>query len=238
MSKTIAVFGAGTGLGLAVARRFGREGFRVALVARRPDRLEALAAELAAEGVEAHSFSLDLARHDLIGATIKEITERLGPIDVTEYSPAGITERPVSTLDLDLDNLKPQLDVRLLAPIELVRAVLPSMLERGQGALLFGLGSSGTVAVPFMSNVGIAFAGLRNYIQGLNQVLAGKGVYAGALTIGALIEKSEAQVKFDSNAAYAGTNPERVEPEDLAERFWDLYTKQDRVEDSVGSFAG
>ncbi|MFE3200092.1 SDR family NAD(P)-dependent oxidoreductase [Embleya sp. NPDC055664] len=239
MSKTIAIFGAGSGLGLAVARRFGAEGYRVALVARRKERLEELRAALANEGVEAHTFTADLADHTRLGATVDEIGSALGGIDVIEYSPAGITEQPVATLDLDLDNLQPQLDVRLLAPIVLVRHVLPAMIERGEGGLLFGLGSVGSQPVSFMSNVGIAFAGLRNYIYTLNSSLADKGVYAGALTIGALIEKSEAQEKFDAKTAFTSAQGVvRVWPEDLADRFWDMYAKRDRVEEVVGGFEG
>ena len=60
MSKVIAVFGAGAGRGVALARRFGREGFRVALVARRKDRLEELAEELRRERIEATAFPADL----------------------------------------------------------------------------------------------------------------------------------------------------------------------------------
>lgn len=50
-TKTIAVFGVGPGMGRAVARRFGREGFQVALVARNQTRLDAFTAELAADGI-------------------------------------------------------------------------------------------------------------------------------------------------------------------------------------------
>ena len=53
MSKTIAVFGAGPGMGRSVARRFGREGFRVALVARNQERLAAFTEELAGDGIDA-----------------------------------------------------------------------------------------------------------------------------------------------------------------------------------------
>jgi len=237
MSKTIAVFGAGTGLGLAVAQRFGREGFRVALVSRNQSKLDGLADTLKAESIETHTFTLDLADHARIAETVATIQEAIGPIDVTEYSPAGITERPVGALDLDLEGLQPQLDVRLLAPISLVRAVLPGMLERGDGALLFGLGIAGTTPVPFMSNVGIAFAGFRNYLYTLNSVLSGKGVYVGGLTIGGLIELSEAQRKYDASTVDTiGIKPERIWPADLADRFWDMYIKRDRVEDAVGSF--
>ncbi|KND37998.1 SDR family NAD(P)-dependent oxidoreductase, partial [Streptomyces stelliscabiei] len=56
----IAVIGAGPGLGLSIARRFGREGFQVALVSRTQDKLDALAARLAAEGIEAAGFAADV----------------------------------------------------------------------------------------------------------------------------------------------------------------------------------
>jgi short-subunit dehydrogenase len=56
--KTMAIFGAGTGLGSSVATRFGREGYRVALVARRAAPLQELVADLAKAGVEAQAFPL------------------------------------------------------------------------------------------------------------------------------------------------------------------------------------
>jgi NADP-dependent 3-hydroxy acid dehydrogenase YdfG len=236
MPKTIAVFGAGSGLGLAVARRFGQEGFSVALVARRQARLDELAGRLAAENIEVRTFAADLADHAVIPPTVAAIEAQLGHLDVVEYSPAGITESPVAALNLDLDNLQPQLDVRLLAPIVLVRAVLPGMRERGEGSLLFGMGSAGTSPLTFMSNVGIAFAGFRNYLYNLNASLSGEGVYAGGITIGGLIELSEAQQKFDARGmSGAGAfQPERIWPADLADRFWDMHIKRDRVEEVVG----
>jgi NADP-dependent 3-hydroxy acid dehydrogenase YdfG len=64
MSKTIDVFGAGPGMGCAVARRFGREGIQVALAARNQTRLDAFTGELAADGVKAAGFAGDLADAD------------------------------------------------------------------------------------------------------------------------------------------------------------------------------
>ena len=59
---TLAIIGAGSGLGAAVARRFGREGFSVALISRNQHRLDALAEELAADGVKAQGFTADVDR--------------------------------------------------------------------------------------------------------------------------------------------------------------------------------
>jgi short-subunit dehydrogenase len=239
MSKTIAVFGAGPALGLSVARRFGREGFQVALVARNRDKLDGLVADLARENIEASAFTADLADRAQLTAAVKAITAEFGRIDVVEFGPAG-TGMSVPTLDIDADNLAPQLDLLLLAPITLVRQVLPGMVERGDGALLFAQGGSAKYPAPFLANVGIAMSGLRNYVYNLNTELAGKGVYAGTLTIGALIERSEAERTLD---AMAGDVPEgflavsdRVDPDDLAERYWDMYVRRDRVEEVIGGF--
>jgi len=75
MSRVIAIFGAGPGLGASIARRFAAEGFRVALVARRKDRLDALVDQLAAEGIEAAGFTADLAAPDEIPAAVAAIRE-------------------------------------------------------------------------------------------------------------------------------------------------------------------
>lgn len=127
MSKTVAVFGAGSGLGASVAHRFGRAGYRVALVARRKDRLDALVAELSAAGVDATAYPADLSD---VGA-MPALVEAIGRVDVLEYAP--VTRVFVPAADLDVETSRQQLNVYLLTPVELIRAVLPGMLDRGDG---------------------------------------------------------------------------------------------------------
>src|SRR5260370_35415180 len=90
MSKTIAVFGAGRGMGRSVARRFGREGFQVALVARNQTRLDAYTGELAENGIKAAGFAGDITDRDALPGMIKAITARLGPMNAREYPPSGL----------------------------------------------------------------------------------------------------------------------------------------------------
>jgi hypothetical protein len=70
--------------------------------------------------------------------------------------------------------------------------------------------------------------------------LADKGVYAGTLTVGALIERSEVAQHFDStplsDSGVKVDTVDRVDPDDLAATYWDMYTKRDRVEEVVGGF--
>ncbi|MFE4449993.1 SDR family NAD(P)-dependent oxidoreductase [Streptomyces sp. NPDC056796] len=231
MSKVIAVFGAGTGLGVSVARRFGREGFRVALVARRKERLDALVAELAGEGVEAVAFPADLSEPAGVPALVEAIRERLGRIDVVAYGPIGGDQGFTPAAELDAATLQSLVPLLLLTPVEVVRAVLPEWTGRGDGAFLLAHGYSAAQPMPHLSGLGPVMSATRNYLYSLNAELAGTGVYAGALTVGSLIARSEVAAK--ARAAFDAVDNQRyevVDPDDLAEHFWDMYTKRDRVE--------
>ena len=237
MSKTLAIFGAGPVLGRSLARRFGREGFRVALVARTRSNLDALVARLADDGVEAVGFTADLYDRAQLTAAIDAITERFGQIDVAEFSPGGgnLGDGIVSVLDVDPDNLQLMLDRFLLPAIMLVRAVLPGMMARHEGAILFTAGQSGIHPKARMGNMGMVQAALRNYFLNLHNQLADTGVYVGAVNIGALIEGS---VPHKAVAAMAGPEfrAEVIHPDVYAEHFWGRYAKRDKPEVLVGDF--
>ena len=235
MSKTLAVFGAGPGFGLAVARRFGRAGFRVALVARSAERLDSLVGQLAAEGIEAAGFAADLREYE----RLPSIVEAIGPIDVLEYSPGGMntTEGLAPVLDVDVASMAAPLDLLLYAPVRLVRAVLPGMLERGDGGILLTQAVSAVQPVNFAGNYGMVMAAARNYAHNLHTALADKGVYAGTMTIAGLIDRSDVAQAVAANPGMTEVEPELLDPDDLAETYWDMYTKRDRFEQVMGTLA-
>jgi short-subunit dehydrogenase len=233
MSKTIAIFGAGTGLGLSVARRFGREGYRVALVGRRKKALDSLVADLSTDGIDSTAFPADLQLTARIPALISAITERYGPIDVIQYAPiAGAPFIPAA--DLTPESMQDLLTLHLLTPIQIVRVVLPGMIERGFGGIFIGQGATAVNAAPFASGLGPAMAAARNYVHSLHGEVADKGVYAGALIVDAMIAGSAihqaiASGELTLNLPEGFVNP-TVDPADLADGLWDLLTKRDRVE--------
>ena len=232
---TIAIFGAGPGLGLAVARRFGREGFRAALVARDRAHLDTMTAELAAGGVEAAGVRADLADPAAALAAADAIEARFGPIDVLAYSPGGGPAMQTPASRIDVATVVPLLGNAVLVPVALAGRVLPGMLDRGDGALLFALGASAKYPMPHLAAAGLALAGLRNYVHTLHAELGPGGVYAGDLVIGALIEGTPAH---RSASAWSGGQPLAVvSPGDLADRYWDMYTKRDRAEEEVSATA-
>jgi len=234
MSKVIAIFGAGTGLGISIARRFGREGFRVALVARRQDRLDALVARLADDGIEAAAFPADLTEPTQARAAVDAIRARFGRIDVVEYGPVPAGQGFTSATELDAAALQALIPLFLLTPVEVVRSVLPEMIERGDGAFLLTQGFSAVMPSPHFSGPGPVMAAARNYLYSLNGELTDTGVYAGTLAVAAGIARSENAPTVpdaaDATTAFEGVEFPIVDPDDIAECYWDMYTRRDRVE--------
>jgi NAD(P)-dependent dehydrogenase (short-subunit alcohol dehydrogenase family) len=214
----IAIVGAGQGLGLAIARRFGREGFRVALVSRTQSKLDALAAELAADGTEAAGFAGDVLDRPSLRAALGAAAERFGGIDVLEYSPApgsGPPDlAPADVTQVTVENIQPQVAYYAYGGITAAQAVLPGMLQRGIGTLLFTTGASSLLTFPQLGNIGIGAAGLRNYALALNAALADKGIYVAHVPL----------------ATWIGSGGPETQPGTIAEIYWQLYTSRDQAE--------
>ncbi|GGQ65115.1 MULTISPECIES: SDR family NAD(P)-dependent oxidoreductase [Streptomyces] len=230
MSKVIVVLGAGPGLGAAVARRFAREGFRVALVARRQDRLDTLVAELTAEGVDAAGFTADLSAPDGIPTVIGAVRAHFGRIDVVEYGPipqGGFAP----AAELEPSELAQGFPLLVLTPLAVLRSVLGEWKERGDGAFLMTTGATAVRPRAHASGVGPLMAAARNWLYSLNGELAASGIYAGTLSVAAFITGSDA-----AGAAAASGDPVLaalpvVDPAELADLYWDMYTERDRVEE-------
>jgi NADP-dependent 3-hydroxy acid dehydrogenase YdfG len=125
------------------------------------------------------------------------------------------------------------LDLLLRTPVTLIRQLLPGMIERGDGAVLFGLPVSASIPVPQLGNVGTGAAAARHYPHNLHADLAGTGVYAGLVQVAGLVGGSDA-AGFVAQNWDLGPLPEPLDPADLASAMWDLYPKRDRFDEIVG----
>jgi NAD(P)-dependent dehydrogenase (short-subunit alcohol dehydrogenase family) len=227
MPKTIAIFGAGPGLGASVARRFAGEGFRVALIARNKERLDALVEQLTAEGIDVAGFTADLDAPEEIPALVTAIRDRFGRIDVIEYGPipsAGFTP----AAELTPAAIAAGIPLLVLTPLAIVQTVLPEWTKRGDGAFLMTTGATAVHPMPHLSGPGPLMAAARNWLYSLHGELAPAGIYAGTLSIAAFITGSEAERSAAADPHMAAFP--RVDPADLAAIYWDMYTDRDRVE--------
>jgi len=123
----IAIIGAGPGLGAAVARRFGREGFSIALISRTQSKLDAMAAELTTAGFTASGYAADvLAPSSLEDALARAVTE-LGPITALQYSPLPSRDYLKPVLEMTPELALEALQFSAIGLIHAVRAVLPRL---------------------------------------------------------------------------------------------------------------
>ncbi|WP_432394031.1 SDR family NAD(P)-dependent oxidoreductase [Pseudarthrobacter sp. L19] len=218
---TIAIIGAGSGLGAAVARRFGAEGFSVALLSRNQGRVDALAETLSAEGIEAKGFAADVRDPASITRALEAATETLGPIEVLQYSPLPQKDFMRPVLETTPADLVGPVEFSIYGPVAAVHQVLPGMrfLGKDKGTILFVNGGSAVKPGRNVTGTSVAFAGQAAYAQLLNEVLGEEGIQVSQLIIGGRIIDGD---------------PEK-DPAVLAGHLWDLHTKRDRFRLQISS---
>jgi short-subunit dehydrogenase len=177
MSRVVLITGASAGLGAAIAREVVRRGLATALVlvARRVDRLDALADELkrSAPGLEVLTVAADLAEPDACDRVGREALDRFGGVDVLVNN-AGLG-LPTLFADAPPDDLERQLAVNLRAPILLTRRLIDSLIAR-RGTII-NIGSAITcVANSALGVYGATKAGLAYWNDAIRRELARDGV--------------------------------------------------------------
>ncbi|MDT0483149.1 MULTISPECIES: SDR family NAD(P)-dependent oxidoreductase [Streptomyces] len=219
---TLALVGAGSGMGLAIARTFGSRGFDVALISRTKEKLQTLVDRLGQEGITAAAFPADVLDRASLTDALDAAKARFGGVDVLEYSPAPHSPVPGVTLaapsEATVDNLQPQIEYVFYGAVAAARSVLPAMREAGAGTLLFTTGGGSLDPVPMLGNVNAASAALRNWVINLDKELAGSGVHAAHVAI---------------NVWIGDGGPEgfpTATPEQIAPLYWDLHESRDRSE--------
>ena len=191
MSLPLAVIlGAGPGIGLAVGRRFAREGFRVAMVSRPSDPLEAFRTALAAAGAEALVLGADLADPVQMAAVLSTIHAWGGEAEVLVYNASAGTPGPAATLAPA--HLAQDFQVNVASPLEAVRWALPGMLGAGRGTLLFTGGGLALQPKPGLAAASLGKASLRSLALSLGHELAPQGLHAATVTVCGFVQPGTA----------------------------------------------
>lgn len=125
------VIGIGPGNGAAIARRFAREGFQLALVSRSTT----LSAPLAAELGHARAYACDATDPDAVTRTLTTVTHDLGPVDVLVYNAGSGTWGDIESVSAA--DLEAAWKLNVLGAFAAIRAVLPAMRARGSGSIIF-----------------------------------------------------------------------------------------------------
>lgn len=204
---TIAIVGAGPGLGAAVARRFGAEGFSVALISRDQAKLDALATRLQDGGLVARGYAADVLDPASLEAALERAAAELGPISVLQYSPLPSRDYLKPVLDMTPELALEALRFSALGLIHAVRSVLPAMRAAGEGSIILINGGTSVKARSDFAGTSIAFPAESAYGEMLHDALEGEGIGVVQLVIPGGIPKLQLKNGID----------------DVAERIWELH---------------
>jgi short-subunit dehydrogenase len=168
----VVITGASSGIGAALARQLGSAGHTLTLVARRRELLDALAVEL---GNRTFVVEHDLSNPDRATEWLASAESVHGPINIL-INNAGM-ENTGPSAAADPETCRRLLDLNLVTPLLLVRALLPAMTARGNGMIVNVSSVAALVSVPMQAYYGASKAGLAMFSETLRAELADSGVH-------------------------------------------------------------
>ena len=207
MKRVAFITGASSGLGAGLALRLSRDGYAVALAARRAQPLESLADRIGAQGGVARAYVCDVRDRDQVRASLARAREELGPVDLL-IANAGISIMTLAT-SLDARRVEDVMATNFLGPVYAAEAVLPSMLERRAGHIVVVGSLTGYGGLPKSAAYSASKGALHNFFESLRVDLRGTGVDVTVVTPG--------YVRTELTAKNAHRMPFLVELEDAVE---------------------
>ena len=175
--KAALITGASRGLGAALARELARRGAKVVLVARGGEELQEVAAGITASGGEAHALPADVGDKEATCAIAGAAAALVGPIDLLVHNASTLGPTPLRLLlDTDCEDLEETLEVNVVGPFRLTKAIAGGMALRGGGLVLHVSSDAATNAYPRWGAYGVSKAALDHLSRSWAAELEGTGV--------------------------------------------------------------
>ena len=172
--SVVLVTGSSSGIGLATALLFARGGARVFATTRASSSTDELMTRARDEGLPLEHVELDVTSDDSVSTAVAGILDRAGHIDVLVNN-AGIS-LSASVEDARMSDAKRIFEVNYFGAIRMVRAVLPSMRQRGDGRIINVSSISGRAPVPVLGHYGASKFALESVSESLAHEVAGLGI--------------------------------------------------------------
>lgn len=228
-TKTALITGATSGIGMATARLFAKNGIRLIICGRREERLKRLSEELLAL-TEIHTLSFDVRNKEEVFSAIESLPKQFSEIDIL-INNAGNAHGLDPIDEGKTDDWDAMLDINVKGLLYVSKAILPKMIARQSGHII-NIGSTAGKEVYPKGNV---YCASKHAVDALNQGmrldLNGKGIKVGAINPG-LVETEFSQVRFKGDTeraekVYQGYCP--LKPEDIADIIWFAITRPPHV---------
>lgn len=198
------LIGMGPGIGMAVARRFGRAGFEILMVARDADKLNRYEQELAREGIRSRGFAVDIANETAYTELLTRLAAEHPDLDILHYNASAYNPAPPSAISLPV--FHQDFQINTVGALIAAQAFFPAMKTRGAGTIFLTGGGSALQAPPELISRSIGKAGMRNFAFALADECAPLGIRVGTVTVHGMVQP--------------GT---KHDPDIIAGEFWRLY---------------
>lgn len=206
--KNIVVTGASSGIGRATALELARRGANLVLAARRPDRLEAVAAECRALGVRAVSVPTDVTK----ASDCRQLIDGAGPVDVLINNAGFAILGPA--VEAETSDLREMMDTNYFGAVSCTQAVLPQMLARRAGTIVNVGSITGIMGFAGMSGYCATKFALGGYTEAVRSEVIGRGVHVALVCPGTteteFFLKAERSKMPGASRLMPAVGPERV----------------------------
>jgi NAD(P)-dependent dehydrogenase (short-subunit alcohol dehydrogenase family) len=211
-----AVVGIGPGNGAALARRFAREGYAVALLARRTELSDQLAAELP----DARAYACDVTDAASVAATFAAIAKDMGPVDVVAYNAGSGTWGTVE--DITPDNFEGAWRTNALGLLLVSQQVIPAMKAKGAGAIVVIGATASRRGMPRTTAFAPAKAAQRSLAEAMAKHLGPMGIHVALIILDGVVDLERTRKAMPDKG-----DDFFIKPDDVAETAWWL-TRQPR----------
>ena len=221
-SKVMVILGAGPGLGAAIARRFTREGFAVALMARRKENLSAIRQEIEDANGTGMTVEADATDAESVAQAFDRVREGLGDPEVFTYN-AG-TFQMGSILDLIPEQFDNCFRANCSGAFYGAQQVLPAMMEKGSGTIILTGATASLRGSANFAALATGKFGLRALAQSMAREFGPQGIHVAHVVIDGQIDTPQLRE----------SQPDREEsttlsPDAIADIYWELHTQDPRA---------
>ena len=220
--KVAAVLGVGPGLGRAISRRFAREDYAVGLMARREEGLQEVREEIESNGGMALTVSTDATDSSSVAQAFGQVRSELGDPEIFVYNAGAFQMGGI--LELSPERFDECLRINCSGGFYGAQQVLPAMVEKGYGTILFTGATASLRGSANFSALSTGKFGLRALAQSMARELGPQGVHVAHVVIDGQIDTPRVREM----------SPEREEhtmlsPDAIAETYWQLHTQDPRA---------
>jgi NAD(P)-dependent dehydrogenase (short-subunit alcohol dehydrogenase family) len=219
-SAVVVGVGPPRGLGAAIARRFAHEGFRVTIVGRSAEKVNASLDELREIGAAAQAVIGDVTDEALVRSVVTQADVPDAPVEVAVFNAGG--NWPKSFLDMDAAFLEGMWRVNALAGFCFAKAAIEAMLPRRRGVLIFTGASASLRGRANFGGFASAKAALRALAQSAAREFGPQGIHVAHVVVDGAIDGDRINTFLPQLKAQRGEDG-LLDPDAIAENYWRLF---------------